>query len=249
MYCIIGDIHSTYDELMLLVDKLGFKGFEPHPLGYKLIFVGDLCDRGIKPCETLTYVMAQVKNGNALCILGNHCEKMLRGLKGNKITPSHGLAETLKELDKQPQSFRDEVRDFLANLPYELILDENRLSVSHAGLPEHLQGVNSPKARTHALYGDIVNGVKDSNGFPLRKDWAKDYKGSRIVVHGHVPLLTERCLNNVWNVDLGSCFGNYLCALSYPSMTITKVKALAEYVPYKPFHPNLNGVTTDGDPG
>jgi len=222
---------------VLLLEKLGYlpdpvKGYF-HPDGRKFIQLGDIVDRGNKPVETLTLLMKMVKSGSALAILGNHDAKAWRYLKGNKVTLNHGLAETIKQIETQPPEFREEVRDFLATLPYELILDENRLSISHAGLPEHLQGVNSQKARTHALYGDVVNGVKDKNNFPIRRDWAKDYKGKRICVHGHVPVLDVKVCNNVWNIDLGCCFGNYLCALKYDSMEIVKVKALKTYTEFK----------------
>ncbi|HWB93792.1 MAG TPA: AAA family ATPase, partial [Puia sp.] len=48
---IIGDVHGCYDELVALLDKLGYVEYEGlwrHPMGRKPIFLGDLVDRG--PC-------------------------------------------------------------------------------------------------------------------------------------------------------------------------------------------------------
>ncbi|MGZ4860451.1 MAG: AAA family ATPase, partial [Candidatus Angelobacter sp.] len=49
---IIGDIHGCYDELLQLLDKLGYakdeNGTTQPPAGRKAVFVGDLVDRGPK---------------------------------------------------------------------------------------------------------------------------------------------------------------------------------------------------------
>lgn len=56
-YDIIGDIHGHADELIRLLDKLGYKksnGYYRHPVTErKAIFVGDFIDRGPKIRETL----------------------------------------------------------------------------------------------------------------------------------------------------------------------------------------------------
>ena len=61
---VIGDVHGHYDALMKLVNKL--------PNNAKLIFVGDLIDRGSQSKEVIKFVR---ENGH-LCVLGNH-EKMM----------------------------------------------------------------------------------------------------------------------------------------------------------------------------
>mgnify|MGYP001182926820 CR=1 FL=1 len=53
---------------------------------------------------------------------------------------------------------------------------------------------------------------KDSQGFPLTEDWAKDYKGGAVVVHGHVVHEQPRQENNVIAVDTGCVFGGELTA-------------------------------------
>ncbi|MEN8303742.1 MAG: metallophosphoesterase [Campylobacterota bacterium] len=62
---VIGDVHGHYDALMKLVAKL--------PDNAKLIFVGDLIDRGSQSKEVISFIR---ENGH-LCVLGNHEKIML----------------------------------------------------------------------------------------------------------------------------------------------------------------------------
>lgn len=43
---IVGDIHGEIDALRSLMDRLGYGRHGDHPEHRKLVFVGDLCDRG-----------------------------------------------------------------------------------------------------------------------------------------------------------------------------------------------------------
>ena len=52
--------------------------------------------------------MAMVDAGHALCVPGNHEAKLLRALKGGKVKPTHGLAETLAQLEAEPPEFHPE---------------------------------------------------------------------------------------------------------------------------------------------
>lgn len=237
MFDLIGDVHGCSSELRTLLLKLGYvdtagrcqSGVWKHPDGRKVVFVGDLNDRGPDSVGAITVAMRMCLSGNALAVIGNHDDKLLRYLKGNKVTPGHGLAETIRQIEEGPEWLRDEIHDFLSTLPFELTLDNGRLSVSHAGLPEKHQGQTHGKARSHALFGDVDGKSKDENGYPIRKDWAQDYKGTRIVVHGHVPVKEVRTVGNVWDIDTGACFGNKLTALRYPEMQIVQVQSAENY--------------------
>lgn len=235
MFDIVGDVHGCFQELDALLTQLDYSPFNhQHPQNRQVVFVGDLIDRGPDPISTLRLVMSMVEHKQALCVMGNHDDKLYRYLKGNNIIPKHGLKDTIDLLKKEPQDFGAKVFEFLHNLPYQLLLDEGRLHVSHAGLPEKLHGINNSKSRSHSLYGD-VDGTTDANGLPIRKDWAANYKGSRIVVHGHVPVKEVTIKNGVWDVDSGCAFGNKLTALRYPEMTSVSVPALKNYMPGHPF--------------
>lgn len=236
MFDLIGDVHGCIDELWDLLEKLGYrKGLTIYPrTDRKVIFCGDLNDRGPDSLAVLTVAMGMVCDGSALAVIGNHDDKLRRALSGNQVKATHGLAETLAQLETVDQGKRNEIRDFLNTLPIELILDDGKLSVSHAGLPESLQGKTNGHAKSHALFG-ATTGKTDDRGYPERLDWAKDYKGSRVVVHGHTPMKEVRNLNNVWCIDTGVPFGNKLTALQYPEMTLVQVPSIKNYQPFHPF--------------
>ena len=71
---IIGDIHGHADELVELLNKLGYEkedGVYRHSTR-KVLFVGDYIDRGPKIKETLEIIRAMVDSGNAIALMGNH---------------------------------------------------------------------------------------------------------------------------------------------------------------------------------
>lgn len=73
-YDIIGDIHGCASDLELLLADLGYRdtdGSYRHP-SRRVIFVGDLIDRGPQQLLVLQIVKAMVDTGNALMVLGNH---------------------------------------------------------------------------------------------------------------------------------------------------------------------------------
>ena len=224
MYDFVGDVHGCIDELWALMGALGYPRNDR-----KLVFVGDINDRGPNSVATLKLTMEMCKSGMAFAVTGNHDDKLRRFLKGNKVQPKHGLKETLDQISCEPESFRAELSEWLNALPYRLVLDDGKVLVAHAGLPERMHlALESGRIRDHALYGD-VDGKTDAAGLPIRKDWTKDYTGSRVVVHGHVPVKEPDIRNNVYNIDTGCCFGGKLTALRYPEMEIVSVQAARAY--------------------
>ena len=69
---IIGDIHGELEALESLLEKLGYDASGHHPNGRRLVFVGDLIDRGPDSPGVLRAVMRLVESGQAQCITGNH---------------------------------------------------------------------------------------------------------------------------------------------------------------------------------
>lgn len=233
---IIGDIHGCYDELCVLLDRLGYidtpEGGFHHPEGRTAVFLGDLADRGPASVRVIQTVLAMVELGDALYIPGNHCDKLARYFKGSNVVVGHGLETTVRELEQlDTKSLRKLSERFLEvfdNCPPYLMLDRDRLVVAHAGLPEELHGRLSRRVRAFALYGDVTGEV-DENGQPIRRDWAKDYRGSPLVVFGHTPTLYPRFVNNAANIDQGCVFGGSLSALRYPEREIVTVPAKYVY--------------------
>ena len=241
---IIGDVHGCADELVSLLDRLGYAvspaqdGTEPFvrpPEGRRAIFLGDLVDRGPKTPEVLRLVMTMVSSGDALCIPGNHDVKLARKLRGKDVRIAYGLAETLTQLEEEPPEFREEVAAFLYGLTSHYVLDGGDLVVAHAGLKEHLQGRASGRVRDFALFGETT-GETDEFGLPVRYDWAAEYRGRAKVVYGHTPVPEAEWINQTINIDTGCAFGGRLTALRFPELELVSVPAKHTYYrPAKPF--------------
>jgi hypothetical protein len=74
MYDLIGDIHGHADELVHLLETLGYRnqeGVYRHP-ERKVIFLGDFIDRGPKIRQVLEIVRPMIEGGEALAVMGNH---------------------------------------------------------------------------------------------------------------------------------------------------------------------------------
>ncbi len=242
---IIGDVHGCFDELVELLQKLGYNEIESppdehplygplygHPEGRRVLFLGDLVDRGPRILDCIRLVYTMVKSGNALCVPGNHDVKLARKLRGANVQVKHGLAETLGELDSVAGQTRkhieDETAKFLKNLVSHYVLDDGRLVVAHAGLKENMQGRGSAKVREFCLYGETT-GETDEFGLPERLNWAAEYRGKRIVVYGHTPVHEPEWLNRTVNIDTGCVFGGRLTALRYPEKDFVSVQARKTY--------------------
>ncbi|MFF3793521.1 polynucleotide kinase-phosphatase [Streptomyces sp. NPDC001981] len=233
---IIGDIHGCSSELESLLGKLGYVD-GAHPEGRTAVFVGDLVDRGPDSPGVLRRVMSMVSTGNALCVPGNHENKLGRYLKGRKVQHTHGLAETIEQLDREDAkdpAFREQVREFIDGLVSHYVLDGGKLVVCHAGLPEKYHGRTSGRVRSHALYGDTT-GETDEFGLPVRYPWAEEYRGRAAVVYGHTPVPSTSWVNNTLCLDTGAVFGGKMTALRWPERELVDVPA--EKVWYEPTKP------------
>lgn len=242
---IIGDIHGCASELATLLTLLGWELERvdgqvvgaTHPQGRTAVFVGDLVDRGPDTPGVLRLVMGMVAQGTALCVSGNHEAKLVRAMRKAKVTVSHGLAQSLEQLEREPAAFRDQALAFMDGLISHYVLDRGRLVVAHAGLKEAYQGRSSGRVRAFALYGDTT-GETDDLGLPVRYPWAQDYRGSAMVVYGHTPVAVPQWVNNTICLDTGAVFGGSLTALRYPERELVSVPAEREwYEPVRPLTP------------
>lgn len=241
---IIGDIHGCFDELIELLGKLGYvvaveeESYNvSSPVGRKIVFVGDLVDRGPGTVSVLRLVMQLVHSGTAFCVPGNHDIKLVRALRGKDVKRTYGLAETMEQLSREPGTFRAEVAKFLDGLVSHYVFDDGKLVVAHAGLKESMHGRGSGATREFALFGETT-GETDEFGLPVRYNWASDYRGKALVVYGHTPVPEALFLNNTVNLDTGCVFGGQLTALRYPERKIVSVAAHQTYYePARPFLP------------
>ena len=56
--------------------------------------------------DVLRLVMSMVEAGAALCVPGNHDMKLMRKLRGKNVQITHGLAESLAQLESEPPEFQ-----------------------------------------------------------------------------------------------------------------------------------------------
>lgn len=226
---IIGDIHGCFEEFSQLTKKIGYSwesGIPLHPGGRILSFVGDITDRGPHSLKVIETVAELVQQNKGIYSPGNHCDKLYRYFKGNNVQVTHGLETTAAEYEALPSSERKRIKEKFMTLvnqaPLYQVLDEGKLIVAHAGIKESDIGLESKKVKDFVLYGDITGEMMD-DGRPVRRDWAKHYKGKAWIVYGHTPVKDPRIIHHTINIDTGAVFGGKLTALRYPEMETVSV--------------------------
>jgi protein phosphatase len=232
---IVGDIHGCFDELQELLTNLGYRIEQDGrdfrvtpPDGRKAVFLGDLVDRGPRVTDVLRLVMGMVRENTGICVPGNHDIKLHRKLRGKEVKMTHGIVETLAQLEAEPPEFARQVNDFLDDLVSHYVLDRGNVVVAHAGMKESMQGRGSGAVRAFALFGETT-GETDEFGLPVRYNWAADYRGRAMVVYGHTPVAEPQWLNRTVNIDTGCVFGGKLTALRYPEKEFVSVPARKTY--------------------
>ncbi|MED2973541.1 bis(5'-nucleosyl)-tetraphosphatase PrpE [Fictibacillus sp. B-59209] len=238
-YDVIGDIHGCWDEYYELTMKLGYiwKNEMPvHDEDRKLVFVGDLMDRGPCSIKVMEHVYQLFKADQALYVPGNHCNKLYRYFLGRNVKITHGLETTVAELNELPPSEFNQVKNHFMELyessPLYLVLDHGQLVIAHAGIREDYIGKSGKKVETFVLYGDIT-GETNPDGTPVRRDWASHYSGNACIIYGHTPVLEPREVNGTINIDTGCVFGNRLTALRHPEKQTVSVPSTMPFVEEK----------------
>ncbi|MBQ8700661.1 MAG: serine/threonine protein phosphatase [Acidaminococcaceae bacterium] len=175
----IGDVHGMYQKLIKLMDKIRFNPDED-----MLIFLGDYIDRGPDPGRCLQYIFAlqQQYPDVVVCLMGNH-EVMMssyfmqkRGSYNNLIVDyagswlDNGGLETLKQLDEMDADTKEELLQWVMNLPVKYQYQD--YFFCHAGVDP-----------------DVPLSVQ--NEFDMlwrRQQWWEQYKGEETLVVGHTPV-------------------------------------------------------------
>lgn len=118
----IGDIQGCHEELVQLLDQLGFDAACD-----RLILVGDLVNRGPRSLEVLRLVHGL--GAAAEVVLGNHDLHLLAVAHGGRS----GRRDTLDAVLAAPD--RDDLLDWLARRPLALFDAASGILFVHAGLP------------------------------------------------------------------------------------------------------------------
>ena len=131
---IVGDIHGEIDALNSLLHVMGYNLEGEHPEQRKLIFVGDLCDRGQNSVAVMRQVKLLMERGKAYCILGNHELNLLNEScrEGNGWYFGSPHMDDQKSFNSVPATPEDQkwILQFLHTLP--IALESEELRVVHA---------------------------------------------------------------------------------------------------------------------
>ncbi len=214
---VIGDLHGCFDEAVELLDACAVTSAD------RVIFLGDLVDRGPKPRECVELAMQHA------CILGNHEEKHLqqRRRADEKLLPDHLRTRRLLE----PHHL-----DWFATLPTFIRLPEYAAAVVHAGaMPDVPLEAQDPYHLLHAqcLLPPETKSDWPSKARPGARFWTQLWQGPERLIFGHTvfesPLVTEHAVG----IDTGCVHGRSLTAVVLPEWRLIQVPARQQYVAKK----------------
>lgn len=211
---VIGDLHGCHAEALDLLDRVAATSAD------RVIFAGDLVDRGPSPRECVELAMRHE------AILGNHEEKHLqqRHRHDAKLSPDH-LA-TRRALG--PEHF-----DYFETLPLFIRLPEHGAAVVHSGaLPALSLEEQDPY---HLLHVQCVRPPARKSYWPSKAPadhlfWTNHWRGPERLIFGHTvfeqPLVTEHAVG----IDTGAVYGRSLTALVLPGWELVSVPARRRYL-------------------
>jgi bis(5'-nucleosyl)-tetraphosphatase (symmetrical) len=119
----VGDLQGCLEPLKQLLQRVAFD-----PARDKLWLVGDLVNRGPQSLETLRFLYAM--RDSVVCVLGNHDLHLLAVAYNAERLKK---ADTLREILEAPE--RDDLLDWLRNMPLVHHDAERDITLVHAGIP------------------------------------------------------------------------------------------------------------------
>ncbi|CAN5364599.1 hypothetical protein BH09MYX1_BH09MYX1_10120 [soil metagenome] len=204
---VIGDLHGCHEEALDLLAAVSASASD------RIIFVGDLVDRGPSPRACVELAMKHE------CVLGNHEEKHLaqRHRPDSALLPDH--LRTRNAL--LPEHY-----DYFARLPKFLLLPEHGAAIVHAGA---LPGTPiAAQDSYHLLHAQCIAPPSGKSFWPSKAPsthtfWTRHWKGPERVIFGHTvvdrPLVTEHAVG----IDTGCVYGHALTAVILPEWRIVSV--------------------------
>ena len=140
MYDIIGDIHGYADELVELLERLGYReinGIFRHSNRF-VIYCGDFIDRGPQISDVLKISRSMVEGGSAQAVMGNHefnaiafhTERLEQPGTYFRQHTAHNIRQHAATTQQLTQSELQNALDWFRQLP--VALDLEQLRVVHA---------------------------------------------------------------------------------------------------------------------
>lgn len=209
---IIGDVHGCYHTLRNLLKKL--------PKNSDIIFVGDLCDRGLYTKELIEFII----QNNFKSILGNHDEYMIK----HAIDSINGIDNRWVKKDymggKQTiQNYKDDIEtlnkhiSWLKTLPRYIMIDN--YFITHGFALPYYKRKNNPSS----YEGMIKNRIEDEEDWGY--DWEKDWQKYDVInIFGHTDYEEVRVGHNYFGIDTGCVYGRKLTAINLKTKEIVDEK-------------------------
>lgn len=200
----IGDIHGCAQLLEILHAKIRAEILRDHVADFRIIHLGDHCDRGPDTRGVIEQlVAAQQSDPRTISLIGNHDAGFLDFLKDPKpyeLFTGYGGDQTLRsygiEADLVIEPERIRARDELLKImpqSHRLFLEELRYSVSfgdyffcHAGIRP----------------GIPLDQQDEFDLIWIRKEFIfSEQPHPKVIVHGHTPVTVPALKNNRIDVD------------------------------------------------
>ncbi len=105
-YFVVSDVHSCHDDFFA---ALSMAGYDPQDEEERLVFLGDLFDRGPQPIECFRDIR-RIPRRHRILIRGNHEDLLLRALKTGDCTSAdmqNGTVDTLRAFAHRTDRIRD----------------------------------------------------------------------------------------------------------------------------------------------
>lgn len=223
-FMIIGDVHGCHDELLELLMTI------QDPSNTAIVFLGDLVDKGDQIAETLDLID---NTHNIFSVMGNHENKLLRYLRGNKVSVSHGLDKTIKQIGLEDISTdrAQGLRSTLESLPAIIKLPGDVYCI-HGGIDptKHV----TKQARETLMYARTFD-PDTKNLRDASKYWFEYYTGTDKIFFGHQMHDEVNVAKNVYAMDGGCVHGEELRGMLYDvekqTFDLLTVQAKKEYSP------------------
>lgn len=207
---VIGDVHGCFYTLQKLLAKL--------PSDAEIIFVGDLCDRGLHTKKVIELVMQNSYH----CILGNHDDYMMEHIQecmNNRelcvrwrVEDYMGGEQTLQSYENSYETMLEHLK-WLESLPR--YIEIQNYFITHGFSLPYYQRRDSASAHTGLLKNRISD--EDEWGHEWEKEW-RDY--DVINVFGHTDYDEVKIGKNYYGIDTGCVYGRELSALKLGSMSV-----------------------------
>ncbi|GJQ28134.1 MAG: hypothetical protein HBSAPP03_00180 [Phycisphaerae bacterium] len=171
---IVGDVHGEIGALRALMTHLGYDEGGVHPRGRRLIFVGDLIDRGPDSPGVVRLVARTMAHGGALAVMGNHDFNAVIGRqrKENSWLFGHGPVQE-GERRVTADAEREELLGVLRGFP--VALHRPDLRVVHAYWDDaalaRLRSEDDP-VRAHVKHRDAIRARFEGRPDPIAMELA-----------------------------------------------------------------------------